>query len=437
MSDNVREVVFDSLMLIFEENFKSHLVIRDVLSKYDYWENVDKSLYKRLTEGSVDKALTLDFCIEKFTNKPVLKLKPEIRQILRLGAYQILFMDKIPLWALVDECVKLVKKRSRKEFAGFVNAVLRKIADNKDSLLDFSEIEDLSKRLSLTYSLPEWIVKLFIKENDDPEDLIRALVKERETCVRIKPEEKEKILGLFDNEKIEYRESSLLENVYLIRNFKGAKKLPGFEEGFLYFQDESSMMAVKKAFEYLDKSSPLILDVCAAPGGKSIFMSELLKGKGLIKAFDVSENKADLIRENIERLGIENISVFVKDARKEDKELINSADMVILDLPCSGLGVLSRKKDIKYKLSNEALRDISNLQREIIQNVKNYVKEGGYLSYSTCTIHKAENEKMVKFILKEGDFECEYIHQFLPNVEGSDGFFLAILKKGVKLKREL
>lgn len=426
---NVRKIVFDSLMEI-ETGKKSHLVIRQVLDKYDYLSTADKNFIKRLTEGTIQKRICLDYAINLFSEKEVDKLKPAIRQILRMGVYQILFMDRVPDASACDEAVKLVRTESRSEFVGFVNAILRNVSKNKEKCLDYSVIEDTVKRLSIQYSTPEWIVRMFIKEKLCVSELLEAFEKIRPTCVRIRmPEKKEEILSKWHLAGVEFTESRYIENVYLVDGFAGAGELYGFDEGYLYLQDESSMICVKKAVENLPKN-PLIIDLCAAPGGKSIFASDLLEGNCQVKAFDVSEGKVRLISENIERMHIDCITSEVGDATVCNESLVGKADLVIADVPCSGLGVIGRKSDIKYNVSNELMRDLCALQKSIVDNAVKYVKPGGVLMYSTCTIHKAENEKMVKYVIENyPEFSLEYEHQLLPYVEETDGFFMARLRK--------
>lgn len=442
MSDNIREITADILYTLETENKKSHLLIREVLEKYDYLDKRDKAFIKRVSEGTITNRITLDYVLDSFSKKPMSKCKPMVRVILRMSAYQLLFMDKIPDNAVVDEAVKLCRKRSFEEFCPFVNAILRNVIKNKSACLDFDSIEDESLRLSIKYSVPEWIVKMFIKEQKNAEALLKALCSIRPTCVRIPSKDKaDEIISAWKKNGVNITKSRFSEDAYLIDGFEGMEMLKGFKEGEVFIQDESSMLAsmasgVKKG------DNLFIIDTCAAPGGKTSYVASLMNPCGRVLSCDVSDKKVSLIDENVSRLNLTNVETAVKDATVFDEELEGRADIVICDVPCSGLGVMGRKSDIRYNITNEGMKDICDLQKKIVSNVSRYVKPGGILVYSTCTIHKAENEKMVKFITSnlpfEGDSlkpyipslftvdrECDYAVQMLPNVEGTDGFFVA------------
>lgn len=441
MSVNIREIVFDALLCLETKELKSHLLIREVLEKYDYLDIRDKALIKRIYEGTLSFLITLDYVLDKLSKKPVSKLKPEIRVILRMSAYQILFMDKIPDNAVCDEAVKLCRRKSFESFCPFVNAILRNLCKNKSECLDFENISDKAKRLSIKYSCPEWIVRMFIKEQKDAEGLLSKLCLNRPTTVRIiNAANKEKVLNAWKASGVLCSESRYIPDAYLLENFEGIANLYGYEEGDFYVQDESSMLAAMAAGTK-DKDLT-VFDVCAAPGGKSTFVAASMNGKGHVYSFDVSDTKVSLIEENVERCRLSNVSVNICDATEFHEEYVNKADVLLADVPCSGLGIMARKSDIKYNISNEGMKDICELQKKIVKNVSEYIKPGGVLIYSTCTIHKAENEKMVKFILENLPFEadslkpyvpalfsvereCENAIQLLPHVDGTDGFFVA------------
>lgn len=438
MSDNIRQIVMDSLVLHEEEAKKSHLLIREVLAKYDYLDIRDKAFIKRVFEGSISSKITLDYVINLYSKKPVDKLKPIVRAILRMSTYQILFMDKVPDSAAIDEAVKLCRSFSFEEFCPFVNAVLRNISKNKADILLFDDIDDEITRISVLYSCPELIVRLFKKEQKDAAKLLEAMSKIRATSVKIL-RNKDSILKEWKASGVSFRESRYVEDAFLIDNFEGAEALYGFSNGDILVQDESSMMAsLVSGANTLSK--PVIVDVCAAPGGKTCFTASNTDGE--VYSFDVSEQKVSLISENVERLNLSNVHPMVQDARECFEELVGKADVVIADVPCSGLGVLARKSDIKYNVTNESMKEICDLQKEIVTSACRYLKKGGTFVYSTCTIHKAENEKMVKYIEDnlplKGDSIRPYVPklfdierssdsfvQILPTNEGCDGFFVA------------
>lgn len=445
MSENIREIILDTLLALDTGNGKSHLLIRDVLDKYDYLDFRDKAFYKRVTEGTITKRLTLDYVLNSYSKKPVEKCKPSIRAILRMSAYQILFMEKIPDNAVCDEAVKLCRKRSFEEFCPFVNGVLRNLCKNKSDALKFNDIEDETLRLSVRYSMPEWLVRMFKKEQKDAEAILKSFDDIRPTCVRIRDNSKrEGLLKAWESKGINFKESSLIPGAFLIDSFEGAYSLPGFLEGDIIVQDESSML-VGLATGLKKGDDVTVIDVCAAPGGKSTHVADILFPKGRVLSFDVSDSKVSLINENAERLGLTNIETACGNATEFNSELEGVADVLICDVPCSGLGIMGRKSDIRYNISNESMKSICDLQKEIINNVWKYLKPGGVMIYSTCTIHKAENEKMVKYIIENLPFEADtlsgkipesvltsgdsHMIQLLPNVHGTDGFFIARLKR--------
>jgi len=447
MSVNIREIVFDSLLECEERGAKSHLLIRDVLSKYDYLDERDKNFIKRLFEGTIQTKITLDHFLDKFSKTPMAKCKPAVRTILRMGAYQIMYMDRVPDSAACDEAVKLCKKRSRQEFAGFVNAVLKKLAADKARITDFDDIEDPVMRMSVKYSIPAPITAMLYKEvigkdTERADNFFKALTSERNTVVRITSGDVENDIVKKWDAGIKYVKSAVIDRAYEISGYGSAEEIPGFTEGFVYIQDLSSMIAVSEAVKAL-KTPPAgkddmcnILDLCAAPGGKSIYAVELLGKNAHVIACDVSDNKAALIEENIKRLNISDMECKVCDATIPNEDFIGRFDLVIADVPCSGLGVISKKSDIKYKITNEAMKDICDLQKRIADNAVRYVKPGGVLMYSTCTVHKAENEKMASYILKNGGFTLVSSKQLLPDTDGTDGFYYAVFVKGKDITGE-
>lgn len=445
---NVREIIAQTLYELETGSRKSHLLIRDVLDKYDYLDSKDKAFFKRVTEGTLARRLTLDYVADKYSKKPMNKCKPMIRVIIRMSIYQLMFMDKVPNHSVIDEAVKLTKKLSRSEFTGFVNALLRNVAGNLPGLE--KEIETLpeSLRLSVKYSMPEWLVKMFLKEQKNAESLIASLNEIRPTCVTIKDlSKKDDILSAWDEDDVKYEVSSYFDNTFLVSGFEGAYMLEGFDSGDLIIRDESSMLAAMAA-GVKPGDDIVVIDVCAAPGGKTTTIAATLQGSGKVYSRDLTEDKVSMIKENIERLGLLNVYPQVFDATVFDPDMEGKADVVICDLPCSGLGVMGRKSDIRYNISNEIMRDLCILQREILSVAQRYVKPGGILIYSTCTIHKAENEKQVKYILDNFDFEgdsikdilpelfkegkereCDYMVCLRPDVDNTDGFFVSRFRK--------
>ncbi|MBR6308085.1 MAG: 16S rRNA (cytosine(967)-C(5))-methyltransferase RsmB [Lachnospiraceae bacterium] len=442
MSVNTREIILDILTELDKRDCKSHLLIRDVLLKYDYLDARDKGFIKRVSEGTVFNRITLDYVLDKYSSKPMAKCKPAVAAILRMSLYQILYMDKVPDNAACDEAVKLCRKKSFEAFCPFVNGVLRNICRDKDNALSFDGINDKATRLSVQYSCPEWIVKMFMKEQDDAESLISALSEIRPTYVKVlNSADTAELEREWASKDIKYEPVKCIEGAYKLESFEGMESVPGFTQGKFLVQDISSMICAESTGVRAG-SDIKVLDVCAAPGGKSSYVASKMFPNGEVISCDVSEEKVSLIAENVSRMGLTNVTPTLQDATEFNSEFENRFDVVIADVPCSGLGVMSRKSDIKYKISNEAMKDICDLQKKIITNVSRYVKPGGVLVYSTCTVHKAENEKMVKFITENlsltedsltpyvpflftGAEKSDTHVQLRPDKFGTDGFFVA------------
>ncbi|MBQ8597780.1 MAG: 16S rRNA (cytosine(967)-C(5))-methyltransferase RsmB [Lachnospiraceae bacterium] len=444
------------LIEILEKNSYSHLVIRGVLDKYNYLEGRDKAFLKRVTEGTLERLIQIDHVLNRFSKVPVSKMKPLIRNLMRLSVYQLLFMDSVPDSAVCNEAVKLAGKRGFRSLSGYVNGVLRNIARNKENIAYPDPKKDKVSYYSVKYSMPEWIVSLWIKEHGEEitEGMLAALLEEHPVTVRVSPAmtdaQKSDWLKTLAENRISYVQHPYLQDAYLLKDTEGIANLSGYEEGSFTVQDVSSMLAVEAAGirEMVQKEGTediLVLDVCAAPGGKSLYAAQLLKEKGNVISRDLTEYKVSLIRDNIDRMKSTNVKAQVWDALIPDDRLTEKADIVLADLPCSGLGIMGKKRDIRYRSTPEKLQELAELQKQILSVVWQYVKPGGVLVYSTCTIHSGENEEIVKWFTNEYPFECESIApylpealkeegekgylQLLPGIHETDGFFIARLRK--------
>ncbi len=445
---NTRELAADMLFEIIEKDRYSHLVIRDVLQKYDYLEGRDKAFLKRLTEGCIERRLQIDFVLNQFSKVPVHKMKPFIRTLLRMSVYQLLFMDGVPDSAVCNEAVKLCKKRGFQNLQGFVNGVLRNVARKKDEITYPDRNSDLAEYFAVQYSMPKWLVEKFIKERGEEtaEKMLAGFLKALPVTVRIKEDieeaEKNSLIGQWRESGIVVEQHPYLSYAYRLSGVEGVRNLAGFEEGIFTVQDVSSMLVCEAAGI---KENDKVIDVCAAPGGKAVHAAQKMHGTGFVSARDLTEYKASLIWDNIERMRLLNCEALVYDARSERTEDIETADVVIADLPCSGLGIMGKKKDIRYHVSEEGLRELVKLQRTILSTVWKYVKPGGVLLYSTCTVNPAENEDNVTWFTEHYPFEqddlkknlpeciCKEVKsgmiQLLPGVHETDGFFIAKLKR--------
>ena len=413
MAVNEREIVLDSLIEILDKNQFSHVVEKAVLDKYDYLDSKQKAFIKRMCEGTIEKLILIDDVINSYSKVKVNKQKPVIRGILRLSVYQILFMDKVPDSAVCNEAVKLSGKRGFKSLSGFVNGVLRNISRDKDKIDTDSD------------NMPEWIKNHLIDSygEERARTIIEDINKEHPVTIRIRDNS-----SVTEDDGLTAAEG--YDDVYLLTKGISPADIRGYDEGRFTVQDVASIEAVKKAEI---KKGDLVLDVCAAPGGKSILAYDL--GAKVISR-DISDYKVSLIDENIRRCKVNTstrndsyIVTQVHDATIKDESLTDKVDVLIADLPCSGLGVMGRKSDIKYKTRKEDLKTLPVLQKQIIDVITGYVKKGGVLMYSTCTMNPAENEEQVKYIIDKYPFKVEYEKQFLPGIDKTDGFYIARLRR--------
>lgn len=418
---NTRELSLDILMAVEKgENF-SHKLLKDTLDKYDYLERKDKAFMKRIVEGTLERQMYLDFVINAYSNTPVNKMKPLIRSLLRMSTYQIIFMQ-VPDRAVCNEAVKLAAKRKFVNLKGFVNGVLRKIAASKEQLPTVSR-EDIVSFLSITYSMPVWLVEKWISElgAETTEGILKQLLEISPVTIRIKEsvslEDKEVLLMQMKEQGIEVKQHPYLPYAYTLSHLEGMHLVPGFSQGLIAVQDVSSMLAVEAAGI---QPNDMILDVCAAPGGKTMLAAEKTGINGTVLARDLSDMKVSFIEENAGRMCLDQVQVQVHDALVLDESMIGKADVVIADIPCSGLGIIAKKRDIKYNVTPESLKELQELQRQILNVVTQYVKPGGTLIYSTCTINPMENEENRTYILEQLGFEAVSLDAYLPDVLKSD-----------------
>lgn len=333
-----------------------------------------------------------------------------------------------------------------------MNGVLRTISREVENIAYPSKIAQPISYLSVVYSMPEWIIRNWLEEFsfETIEKMLQCSLTERETTIRCNTNKTtidELRKGLM-SQGVLVGDGAYVEEALRISEYDSIQRLYGFTNGLFQVQDESSMMVAHAAGI---KKDDLIIDVCAAPGGKSLHVAQLLEGTGSVIACDLTEYKVDLIKQNVERLGYTNVEPRVQDALELDDTLIEKADVVIADLPCSGLGVIGKKNDIKYNVTPEKQKDLAQLQRNILHVVQHYVKKGGTLVYSTCTVNREENLSNVEWFVDRYDFELESLREylperfvkregkestidkgyinFIPGIYNTDGFFLARLVK--------
>lgn len=429
---NTREIVLDTLLALEKEGDYSHRLIRSVLEKYDYLEARDKAFIKRMAEGTLERQLEMDYYLDSYSSLPVEKMKPLIRCLLRMSVYQLLYMDSVPDSAVCNEACKLAGKRGFRNLKGFVNGVLRRISAEKASLPLPDEKKEPLRYLSVRYSMPQWLVRMWLEEygREITETLLKGLLEIHPVSLRFSTrmngQEREALCGGLRKAGMEMTRSPYLSYLYLTEGYReGIDALPAFSEGKCTVQDVSSALAVEAAGV---KEGDFVIDVCAAPGGKSLLAAEKAGESGRVLARDVSEEKIAMMEEAAIRMGAQNMEVQLYDGTFPDQSLRGRADVVLLDVPCSGLGVIGKKRDIKYRVTEGKLDGLMNLQREIVSASAGYVKEGGVLLYSTCTIRREENEEMVRYISRELGFQPVSLKECLPE---------AVLSMGKKLGEKL
>lgn len=392
--------------------------------------NLDINFISELVYGVVTWKLTLEYIIQKYSKTKIKKMSDWVKNILYLGSYQIIFLDKVPKSAAVNESVNLCKKYNFKS-VGLVNAILRKI--EKSDYKEISNITNSITRISLKYSMPEWIVKKICDEYGEEEtaNICQNLNLRPNISVRIN-----RLKG-----KMDLGEKGILEDFRTITGTKNITKTKEYIEGNITIQDEAAGLS---SFVLAPKEGEIVLDACSAPGGKTTYLAELMHNKGKIVAWDIYEERLKQVEQNAKRLGIDIIQTEVHDATKLKEEYVEKFDKILLDVPCLGLGVIRRKPDIKWNRQEEDIKEISDIQFNILKTCSKYLKKNGTLVYSTCSMLKEENDAIIEKFIKEEKFETVNIEEQIPNEfskittnnmvqflpsQNHDGFFITMLKK--------
>lgn len=442
---NEREAAYKALYKIFYENGLSHEVLRETLAEADKaGGEFNKAWLVRLVNGTTERWLTFAYLIEKQSGRPVKKIKPQLTVILSMSLYQAYFMN-VPERAAANEAGKLAKKHKLAGLAGFVNGVLRGIfrsvaakedaSEEERNLAFFKyldrllENEEEPQKLSVRYSVPDELLGLMEKElgKDEVKKALEGFLAEKRLCLyRIgKNCSKEEFENSLKMDGISYTTLNKKElgDAYIIETAVNPTAVECFKKGWCIVQNASSACAC----ELLDiKGDEKVIDVCAAPGGKAIHLAGRLES-GTVIACDLSDRKCLKIEENIKRTGLKNIKAMACDATVYIKEFREAFDIVIADLPCSGLGVIASKPDIKYKTGIKDVEELSGIQKKILANVTKYLRTGGLLSFSTCTFTGRENEENAEYIKSLGFTELKR-RRILPD-RVRDGFFVSIFKK--------
>ncbi len=433
---NARDLAMHILYDIEYNGAYSNIALKNAFSKNKDIPPVDKGFITRLVYGVVSKKLTLEYIISEYSKIKLKKISKYILIILKMGIYQLEFMDKVPDSAAVNESVKLAKRYGHGASAGFVNGLLHSVIRNE---IKYPENEIL--RLSYEYSYPEHLVKKWCNDfgYEFTKDLLIAMNKEPKISLRVNTNKALVTDILKKNEN--FSVSTLYENALICNGFDvGNSQI--YKNGQVIAQDISAMMA---SIVLSPKKCERVLDMCAAPGGKTTHIAQLMENKGEVIACDIYEHKVELIKQNAERMGLDIIKPILLDSTKLNPDFIDSFDKILADVPCTGYGIIRRKPDIKWK--SEDLTEISKISKDILTNAAKYVKISGEIVFSTCTINKEENEDRLREFLEENkNFEVvditellpqELRHEttkdgyvtFYPNVDSIDGFFISKVKR--------
>ena len=440
--NSARSVAVEVVKKVFCDNAYSSIVLNKYLNKSDL-NKKDRALITELVYGTLKYKYTIDCILKNFIKSNLEKMNKDILNMLRISIYQLKYLDKIPEFAVVNEAVEFSKNISMK-LSKLVNGVLRNYLRNKDNLC-FTDKGDKIDRICFEYSFPGWMAELFI--NQYGEDLGKCIM----NSLNIVPKVTVRINTLKTDYKCAWDELSIngydvkkgnvYKNAIIINKGSNIEMNPLFKKGHITVQDESAMLASY----FMDvKENITVLDLCSAPGGKSCHIGELMKNTGNVYCYDLYESKLSLVRNNAERLGVKNIICKKLNATEYLEKLENTADRVLVDVPCSGLGIIRKKPEIKWNKKENSMKNLIEIQRKIILNAAKYVKTGGKLVYSTCTLNKEENEENINwFVSQNSQYKLDklYCGEF-PNIiyhkEGymtilpdnhMDGFFIARLIK--------
>ena len=440
--DKARERALKIINAVHEQEAYANVALAKELRKGGL-SDMDRRFVTELVYGTVKAGETLDWIIRQYINRPLSKVEPIIRDILRMGVYQLRYMDKVPASAACNESVELAKHCGHAGLAKFVNGVMRTMVREPEKGAFPEGKGKATVQLALAQQHPEWLVRRWIKEfgYEEATRLCEFNNQQAPLSVRtntLKTNRSELMLQLVAA-GLECEKSSFTNEGVIIKSHGSLDSLQVLQEGYCQVQDESSMLV---AHVVDPQPNELILDVCSAPGGKTTHMAALMDNRGRIVAGDIYQHKLDRIMDNANRLGISIIEPMLIDAREIWQEFPQQADRVLVDAPCSGLGVLRRKPDSRWRKTKELLTELPKLQLQILKSAGAAVKPGGLLVYSTCTIAREENQDVVKAFLEvASEFSLvnagerlpvprtEDMVQLYPQRDGTDGFFIACMRR--------
>lgn len=436
----VRQAAFEALLKIQREDAYSNLVVDAALKENEHFDDRDKAFFSNLVYGTLDRLILIDYNLGLYLNQPVRKLKPELHTILRLGAYQLLFLDKVPSRAAVNESVNLAKVNKSAFAASLVNAVLRRVADNG---LQLPEGEKKGPAyLAIKYSCPEWLISLWIDayglENavaiaEKALEPAPVIIKVNTTKTTV-----DDLIWKLAEDGVIAEKSEKFPDSLVLENTGAVEELAAYKEGLFHAQDFASQLCCRAVDAQIGET---VFDLCSAPGGKAFTIAEAMQNTGCVRAFDIYQSRVDLIRNGAKRLGLINVYTYLSDASIFN-ENYGMADRVLCDVPCSGLGIIRRKPEIRFKKAAD-IDNLPELQYRILCNATRYLKDGGRLVYSTCTLNPKENEEVCnRFLAEHPEFEAvevlpeipryngkdKYL-TLMPHIHSTDGFFVAAFCK--------
>ena len=436
----VRQAAFEALLKIQREDAYSNLVVDAALKENEHFDDRDKAFFSNLVYGTLDRLILIDYNLGLYLNQPVRKLKPELHTILRLGAYQLLFLDKVPSRAAVNESVNLAKVNKSAFAASLVNAVLRRVSDNG---LQLPEGEKKGPAyLAIKYSCPEWLISLWIDayglENavaiaEKALEPAPVIIKVNTTKTTV-----DDLIWKLAEDGVIAEKSEKFPDSLVLENTGAVEELAAYKEGLFHAQDFASQLCCRAVDAQIGET---VFDLCSAPGGKAFTIAEAMQNTGCVRAFDIYQSRVDLIRSGAKRLGLINVYTYLSDASIFN-ENYGMADRVLCDVPCSGLGIIRRKPEIRFKKAAD-IDNLPELQYRILCNATRYLKDGGRLVYSTCTLNPKENEEVCnRFLAEHPEFEAvevlpeipryngkdKYL-TLMPHIHSTDGFFVAAFCK--------
>jgi 16S rRNA (cytosine967-C5)-methyltransferase len=445
--DLPREIALKILYDINQKGAYSNIAVNKYLECSEL-QKIDKAFITELVYGTLRRRLTIDWIIGQFSTLKRNRISDWVLNILRMGIYQLIYMEKVPQSAACNESVKLSKKYGHKASSGYVNAVLRNVARNRDKIAYPDKHKEYIRFLSIKHSHPQWLVEKWVRifGGEFTEKLLAGNNETADFIVRVNTLKisRKKLIEELRIEGIDAVEGKYAEEAVILKNPSSISRLESFRKGYFQVQDESSMLAVKVL---APQPGEFIMDVCSAPGGKASHIAQVMGNRGTVLARDIHEHKIGLVKGTVDRMGLNIVRTEIFDAAVSDSNYIMKADRVLVDAPCTGLGIIRRKPEIKWSRNMENINEIIELQAKILNTSSNYVKPGGVLVYSTCTINPEENEEVVReFISMNTAFKTEDIScmlpeniikpkassgyiQMLPNVHGTDGFFIARMRR--------